>query len=96
MNRGYNNLKQLEDATVQAINELETAIITEGNTASHQLGEAKTMLLSAIKSAVDEELSGRVRGDGENAEDITAVRHRLSDFMRRGFWSRLNWLLTGR
>lgn len=89
MNKGYQNLKQLEEATVNAINHLEAAIITEGNTASHQLGEAKAGLIRHINKLAEEQ---RHYVDSEDH----ALLHHINIFIGRGFWSRLNWLVTGR
>lgn len=92
MNRGYQNLKQLEDATIQAVHALETAIITEGNTASHQLGEVKSELLKAV----EREAALRSNWDDRIERDIVRVGDAFTEFRFRGFWSRLNWLVTGR
>lgn len=92
VNKGYQNLKALEDATVAAVHYLENMIIAEGNTASHQLGEMKHELLSVLANDA-ESMQGRIT---ENANDIATVGDRFYDFKSRSFWSRLNWLVTGR
>lgn len=92
MNKGYQNLKQLEEATIAAVNNLEHMIITEGNTASHQLGEE----VKARREACAMEAELRAQGLTENANDIATIGDRFYDFRSRGFWSRLNWLVTGR
>lgn len=93
MNRGYQNLKALENATVDAINRLETMVITEGNTASHQLGDAKSGLIRHINELAAEQRTYVDRADTQVRRDAAAL---LDTFTKRGFWSRLNWLLTGR
>ena len=56
--------------------------------------------LNAIRQAISDERTHRLKlADEQRAyvdHEDRLLRERIQAFVNRGFWSRLNWLLTGR
>lgn len=82
-----------------AMNDLENGVVTFTEETVRQLYALRADITRNENRITEEhrarlKLAGEQRHyvDGENRE----IRQRIDGFTQRGFWSRINWLLTGR
>lgn len=96
MIKGYQNLRALESATVDAIETLKKEFDESWSASNRNMANLIAGQKEAVSAMLKQEREYRISVDEENARDITRIGDGLFDFTARGFWSRLNWLLTGR